>query len=201
MSSKNKSYNENGFEVVDHPEGGKAVMIYAVTDEKGIPLGFPDSQFPECDVAFFKEAAFCEHYIKGFSQGIFLARDRVRAGDNKKAADRIAPGLFMLGVRGVAVSEEDALEIMSLQEDSEEGGRGVLRIGNRDKGLTESERKAVLSLFGEMKKAFEQDDTEEEEAGYEKSNDSNGGGVDIDELSSALLDEIEKARNKGDKEV
>lgn len=200
MSSKNKSYNENGFEVVDHPEGGKAVMIYAVTDEKGVPLGFPDSQFPECDVAFFKEAAFCEHYIKGFSQGIFLARDRVRAGDNKKAADKIAPGLFLLGVKGVAVSEEDALEIMSLQEDGEEGGRGVLRIGNRDKGLTESERKAVINLFGEMKKALEQDDTEEE-AGYEKSNDSNGGGVDIDELSSALLDEIEKARNKGDKEV
>ena len=200
MSSKNKSYNENGFEVVDHPEGGKAVMIYAVTDEKGVPLGFPDSQLPECDVAFFKEAAFCEHYIKGFSQGIFLARDRVRAGDNKKAADKIAPGLFLLGVKGVAVSEEDALEIMSLQEDGEEGGRGVPRIGNRDKGLTESERKAVINLFGEMKKALEQDDTEEE-AGYEKSNDSNGGGVDIDELSSALLDEIEKARNKGDKEV
>lgn len=200
MSSNNKSYNENGFEVVEHPECGKAVMIYAVTDEKGIPLGFSDSQFPECDVAFFKEAALCEHYINGFSQGIFLARDRARAG-GKKIADKIAPGLFMLGVRGIAVSEEDALNIMSLQEDSEEGGRGVVRIGSRDKGLTESERKAVLNLFGEMKKAFEQDDAEEEEVDYEESNDSNKGMIDIDKLSSALLDEIEKARNKGDKEV
>lgn len=197
MSSKNKSYNENGFEVVDHPEGGKAVMIYAVTDEKGIPLGFPDSQFPECDVAFFKEADACEHYVNGFSQGIFLAKARV---SNKKIVDKIAPGLFVLGMRGIMVSEEDALEFMSLQEDGE-GHNGIIKIGNKNRAMTESEQKAILSLLGEMKKEFERDEAEEEEADDEKSNDSNGGGVDIDELSSALLDGIEKARNKGDKEV
>lgn len=197
MSSKNKSYNENGFEVVDHPEGGKAVIIYAVTDEKGIPLGFPDSQFPECDVAFFKEADVCEHYVNGFTQGIFLAKARV---GNKKIVDKIAPGLFVLGMRGIMVPEEDALEFMSLQEDGE-GHNGIIKIGNKNRAMTESEQKAILSLLGEMKKEFERDEAEEEEADDEKSNDSNGGGVDIDELSSALLDEIEKARNKGDKEV
>ena len=197
MSSKNKSYNENGFEVVDHPDGGKAVMIYAVTDEKGIPLGFPDSQFPECDVAFFKEADACEHYVNGFSQGIFLAKARV---GNKKIVDKIAPGLFVLGMRGIMVSEEDALEFMSLQEDGE-GHSGIIKIGNKNRAMTESEQKAILSLLGEMKKEFERDEAEEEEAGYGKSNDSNGGRVDIDELSSALLDEIDKAQNKGDKEV
>lgn len=197
MSSKNKSYNENGFEVVDHPEGGKAVMIYAVTDESGTPLGFPDSQFPECDVAFFKEADACEHYVNGFTQGIFLAKARV---GNKKIVDKIAPGLFILGMRGIMVPEEDALEIMSLQEDGE-GHNGIIKIGNKNRAMTKPEQKAILSLFDEMKKTFERDEAEEEEADYEKSNDSNEGKVDIDELSSALLDEIDKAQNKGDKEV